>query len=276
MADEGQKKFGGKVDMDNFDFKDKSGWQLLAEVCRLLLALLGQLLLFLWKMLKRLGRFLLKWICKGIVALIDGVEYAIQSAKAFWNDNDTQEKLRKIKRWLHYAWLQTLRWLRKAMRATWRGLCWTGRKTLQGLIWLAKATVRAILHIGPTLRAIGRGLKAAGIATGHFFCRMVRGISNWWQRRCDAYHRFRKNKGFKGLLIDTGVWLKGRLNNYMDEAPEEAESDDSSATPTETAAPGDDDDEVAHFFEREHESEGKALTWSKRIYNAMKKVVEEE
>ena len=42
-----------------------------------------------------------------------------------------------------------------------------------------------------------------------------------------AYRKFRQHKGFKGLLIDIGNYLKSQIEKYMDEEQVEASADTS-------------------------------------------------
>ena len=192
-------------------------------------------------------KLLLKYICKGLLWLIDATGYAIERLQAFWNDNNTQEKLRKMKAGLIAAGEQLWAWTVAGSKATWRGL-----------VWLAKKTVQGIIHLGPTLKAIGRGLKKAACAVGR-----------WFQR---AWRRFRQNKGFKGLLIDLGNWLKGQIRDYIEEEPLQRR------LPAETIDEAVDDDDADDPFRglEDVENPSKVQTFGRRIYNAMKRIVEDD
>lgn len=252
-------------------FEDKSGGAMLAEVGRLLLVLLGRLLKLLLKYILRALKFILKWICKGLIALIDFIQFCAEKTRAFWNDNNTQEKIRKIRRWLKHAFIQLGIWIVVGAKATWKGLKWAARKTAQGTVWLVKHLVQAIIHLGPTLVKIGKGIKLGTIAFGRWLVRVGKGIRHWWQRRQLAYRNFRRNKGFKGLLIDLGNLLKKQINNYIEEEQAMDESNDDNYFEK-----VDEEDEVELEPEAEDKQpRGKIRTFGKGIYDAMKKIVDD-
>lgn len=246
----------------NDDFEGKSGSQMLAEVGRLILLLLLTLLKWLGRLLLRGLKLLLKYICKGLLWLIDATGYAIERLQAFWNDNNTQEKLRKMKAALVTAGEQLWSWTVAGSKATWRGL-----------VWLANKTVQGIIHLGPTLKAVGRGLKQAVCAVGRWFRRLWRGLRKWHINRQRAYRRFRQNKGFRGLLIDLGNWLKGQIRDYIEEEPLQRR------LPVETIEEDvvDDDEADDPFRGLDNvENPSKVQTFGRRIYNAMKRIVEDD
>lgn len=249
----------------NEHFDGKSAGKMLVEIGRLLLLLLLGLLKLLWRWLKKGLRWILKWICKGLLLLIDVTDLAIQRTRAFWNDNDTQEKLRKTRIWLLLSLRKLAKWSLTACISCWNLLCWLGKHLWLALIWFIKALIRGIIHLGPTLRAVGRSLAKAARATWRWIVRVCRWMKLGHLRRKRAYQRFRKNKGFKGLLVDVGSWLRLQLNNYLDEtpAPEEGEVDDD-----DDFNPFDDDDETVNH--------SKMHSLGRSIYNAMKKIVEDD
>lgn len=265
-------------------FSDKSALQMLREVGRLLLVLLARLLLVLLRLLRRLGKWLLRLICKGILFLIDLTHTTAVRLRDFWNDNDTQEKVHKLRRRLRWLGLLLLRGLRIGAKATWRGTKWLGRKLLIGLVALVRGLVYAVLHIGPTLRLLGHGLWVGLKAIGRWLRRCGRGIRKGYRQRQRAWRHFRRNKGFKGLLIDFGVWLKHQINNYVEE-----QTDDSSADEDETEEEELDEDaaesqrlleqpdnEDDYAFKPDTNGKRTIPTFGRSIYNAMKRIVEDE
>ncbi len=247
---------------DYHRYDDKSGGQMLLEICRLLLLLIVSLLRWCLRWLLKGLHWLLKWTCKGLLALIDLSVLAVARLRAFWNDNDTQEKLRKMRAWLLRTARLSWHYTRVGARAVFQGLLWLSRKTWQGLSWLSKATVRSILHLGPTLAALWRGLCRLSRLVWQWMRRVWTAFVGWLVRRRDAYRAFRQNKGFRGLLIDIGNWLKHLISNYLDEQPalesDEVESEESLFETDEYEA----EDEHVHTFGRS-------------IYNAMKRIVED-
>lgn len=253
----------------NDGFEGKSAGQMLAEVGRLLLLLLLNLLKWLGRLLLRGLKLLLKLVCKGLLWLIDATGRGIERLRAFWNDNDTQEKLRKLREGLVAASEQLWLWTVVAAKATWRGLVWLARNTAKGSVWLAKKTVQGIIHLGPTLKAIGRGLNRAARAVGRWLRRLWRCLRKRHLRRVRAWRRFRQNKGFKGLLIDLGNWLKGQLHDYIEEEPAQNLLE---ANPNYD----EDEDEDNPFKGLENvENPSKVQTFGHRIYQAMKRIVED-
>lgn len=251
------------------DYEGKSAGRMLAEVGRLLLLLLGKLLKVLGRLVLRLLRLLLKLVCKGLLALIDGTRVAIERLQEFWNDNNTQEKLRKLRAWIVLAGQKLWEWTVVAARATWKGLLWTARNSAEGLVWLLRKTVQGIIHLGPTLKAAGRALKRAAQAVGRWLRRLWRGLRKWHAERRRAYRHFRQNKGFKGLLVDVGNWLRGQIRDYVEEEPLPQ------SLPAEVVDETEDDDDDPFRALDERAGNSKIHTMGKRLYDAMKRIVED-
>ena len=91
--------------------------------------------------------------------------------------------------------------------------------------------------------------------------------AKWHLGRVRACRHFRKNKGFKGLLIDLGNWLKGQLHDYIEE--------ESPAQNLLEEAPNDDDDDDPFKALEDVENPSKMHTWGHRVYQAMKRIVED-
>lgn len=249
-------------------FENKSGAEMLAEIGRLVLVLLGKMLKLFLKYILKAFKFILKWICKGLLALIDFIQFCVTKTRAFWNNNNTQEKIRKIRLWFKHAFKTLGLWIVIAANASWKGLKWGCKKTLQGTVWLVKHIVQGIIHLGPTLVKIWRGIKKGFRAFGRWLVKVGRGIRLWWRNRQRAYRSFRRNKGFKGLLIDLGNLLKKQVNNYIEEEQAMDESDDDNIF--ETA-----EEEDSEMEQEDEVQRGKIHTFGKSIYDAMKKIVED-
>ena len=204
---------------------EQSGLRLLAEIGRLLLVLAGRVAAGAGRLLWRGLRLVLKWACRGLLALIDVSERGWTRAAAFWNDNGTQEKLRKARRAAWSALCASGRGARAASVWAARGLAWLAVRAWAALVWLLVAAARALVHLGPTLVAAGRGLARGARAARAGMRRAGRSVAAWRARRRAAWRRFRRNAGFRGLLVDVGVWLKGEVDSYMDEEQDEAQGD---------------------------------------------------
>ena len=241
---------------------------MLAEIGRLVLVLLGKMLKLFLKYILKAFKFILKWICKGLLALIDFIQFCATKTRAFWNNNNTQEKIHKIRLWFKHAFKTLGLWIVIAANASWKGLKWGCKKTLQGTVWLVKHIVQGIIHLGPTLVKIWRGIKKGFRAFGRWLVKVGRGIRLWWRNRLRAYRSFRRNKGFKGLLIDLGNLLKKQVNNYIEEEQAMDESDDDNIF--ETA-----EEEDSEMEQEDEVQRGKIHTFGKSIYDAMKKIVED-
>lgn len=253
------------------NYEEKSGGQMLLEIGRLLLVLLGRLLVQLWKYTKKFLRFLLKWLCKGLLLLIDYSEKGFYRLRDFWNDNNTQEKLRVAKE-VFIFWLKRLGyWLLKGVEYTGEGLVWLIEHLWIWSIWLGKKTVKAIIHLRPTLTKMWKGICIGADATWKWLKRVWHAICLWFHRRREAYRRFRKNKGFKGLLIDIGNGLKNSVTSYMDEEQDDGVEPDEAGEPR----PEQRETEVdTDLLESSLPEKSKVRSWGKKFYDGLKHIVE--
>lgn len=252
-------------------YGNRSGGQMLAEIARLLLVLLGKFGKWLWKYFKIFLRLLLKLFCKVILWIIDKTEEGLVRLRIFWNDNDTQAKVRIIRIKLRKAARQCGVWSVVALKATGRGLKWAAVHFYKGLVWLLRKTIQGCIHLRPTIRKAWKGLCIAAKWIASQCVKFVKGIAGWFRRRREAYHRFRQNKGFKGLLIDIGNALKRTVDNYM----EETQNEENENTGEHDSADG--NQEIitdADLLEAELNEDSKVRSIGKRIYNAMKRIVE--
>ena len=249
-------------------YEERSKMQMLAEIGRLLMVLLGKKLKKLWQYVKKFFRSLLVLVCKGLIALIDLTNNVIRRFRSFWNDNDTQAKVRKMKLTLK-LWTRRLgRWCVKGLIQTWKGLKWLGVHLWTGVVWLTKKTIEGLIHMRPTLVKGWKLLKQGLRATWRGIVACSRAFIAWLRGRYEAYRRFRKNKGFKGLLIDIGNGLKHSVNSYMDEEQNEEENvkeedDENMETEIDT-----------YFYESALPENSRVHSWGKRLYDAMKRIVE--
>lgn len=251
--------------MEEFEHNNKiderSTASMLAEIGRLVLKLLIVVL--------KAG---LKFIIRTIVLIIKACMAAWKRWLVFWNDNDTQAKVR-------YFRIQTLRfmraagaWLQMASKQGWKGfvramkllLKWTILgifATGRGIVWTARNTVQAIIHMKPTVvrmwKAVVAGLKAFWAWLGR--CRRGIRLSNIRRRR--RYEAFKREGGFKGALSRTSTSLKESIASYMEEDQDEV---------TEGAVTEDD-----LLEETLKSSDSRAGRIGKRIFDSMKDMAEE-
>jgi hypothetical protein len=273
MDNEFQNNFNNTNNSDDNSngYGNRSGGQMLAEIARLLLVLLGKFGKWLWKYFKIFLRWLLKMFCKFVLWIIDKTEEGIVRLRAFWNDNDTQAKVRIIRLKLRRAAKKCGVWSIIALKATGRALKWTAIHLYIGFVWLVRKTIEACIHLRPTIKKAWKGICIAAKWLANLMVSFVHGIANWFRARRDAYRRFRKNKGFKGLLIDVGNGLKRTVDNYMEE-PQNEENEN-----TDEPDSADDNQEIvtdADLLEAELNEESKVRSFGKRIYDAMKRIVE--
>lgn len=185
------------------NYEDKSGSEMLSEIGHLL-----------WKLCLKIVAHLLRLILKGIMLCFSLLKMLLQACIDFWNDNSTQEKLRMARRWC----VNSTKLLGSYALM---GLIAIGK----GLVWTAKATWRGITHLKPTLVFLGRLCvkTAKTIWRGIVGCARITRL--YFRKRQQAVRQFRRNKGFKGLLIDIKTFLQEQLNSYMDEDNETTSND---------------------------------------------------
>ena len=190
-------------DYSNNNYDNKSGSEMLSEIGRLL-----------WKLfLKCIARFL-KLILKGLMLCYALLKLILQACIDFWNDNSTQEMIHIIKSWCVKAFKTMGAYCVSGSIAFWKGLVWT-----------MKAIIRGIIHLKPTLTYLGRLCTKAGKGLWRGIVICCKAIRLYFLKKQHTFRRFRRNKGFKGLLIDTKNYLQALLNNYMDEDNETVSSE---------------------------------------------------
>jgi len=185
------------------NYEDKSGGEMLSEIGHLL-----------WKLCLKAVAHLLKLVLKGIMFCFALLKMLLQACIDFWNDNSTQEKLRMARHWCAQSF------------KTVGSYCWMGIIAIgKGLVWTAKATWRGITHLKPTLVFMGRLCVKAAKAIWRGLVVCGKAIRLFFLKRQHAFRRFRRNKGFKGLLIDTKTYLQEQLNSYMNDDNDTVSSD---------------------------------------------------
>ena len=250
---------------NNWENENKSTAAVLLEIAKLLILLL-------WKGVKALGRLilkglllLLKLLVKGLLWVIDSVERAIKRFKVFWNDNSTQQKRKKIGRGIKKACQATL-------TAIWVSIVYMGK----AIIWLLKKTFKGLIHLKSTLKTIWTWTVKAVKGFGRWINKTLKAVAAWWEKKKYQYRSFRRNQGFKGMLLDMRDGLKGEISNYIedDQQADDNKGKDGTQEHKEIV------DGVLGFTELDDEDEdnenmGGFKKIGRRIYRSMKRLVEE-
>lgn len=201
---------------------EKSASQLARELLRLLLVLAWRFLVWLFK------RFL-----KGVLWCMQATEKGWKRLNKWWNDNDTQEKVAKIKagqkkafrtlgRWCLIAGKSALKGIGIGTRATWKGIRVGAKATVQGIVAGIKATIQGMLHLRTTLKKAGTLLVQGARATKEWAKRCRQGMKLSHARRKRTYLKFKRNGGIKGMIVNTSRDVKNNIEMFMEEDQEEA------------------------------------------------------
>lgn len=230
----------------------KSGGQLLLELAKLILLLI-------WKIIKK-G---IKVLARFLLFLIESTQNGIARLIEWWNDNDTQEKVAEIKSTLK-KWAITFgKWCVIAFNAIVKGIIIGSVATWHGIVIGVKATIQGIIHLKPTIIKIGELTVKGTKAFIAWMKRCGRGIKLSHIRRKRAYQRFRKNKGFKGLIIDSSTAVKNGIKMFMEEDQHEADPD----AVTE-------DDLIEEEIEERLDEDSKAHKIGKKIFSTAKNIMD--
>ena len=224
---------------ENHYHDDKSGGEMLSEILHLL-----------FRLLIKSTKNLLQLIAKGLLLLWQLVRFGIRKCIQFWNRNSTQQKVRLAIDWT--------KWFIKACLV---GLVLAVKWLCLGTVWLAKAVVKGCIHLRPTIIYIGNATVRLLQLMGKGCMALWHGIISFCNGRRQAYQRFRKTKGFKGLLIDTKGYLQKQLDDYMDEGQEDKESN----------AVG-----YGEYFTDEGGRNGSKSSLGHRIYNGVNRILDNE
>ena len=295
------------------DYDDKNGWQMLAEIVRLLLLLALKGLGRVWKYVRRGLRLLLKGVCIALLALIDFGILCAQRWSRFWNDRTTQEKVRQLKhgaavtwkalttaaRWIAVHSVIAARWLavhsviagRWLAVHLWKGARWLAVHAVIGIWLFCKGVAWTIVHLRKALSVAAHGLhiaavyswKALRIAaawTWQGLVNLAKALRRYARRRKAAYLRFRRAGGMRGLLIRCGLALKTYIYNSLEEQEQPGTARSLPSQIAEDEEEDDDlppeDEEEALFRRMQEESGGKVHTYGRGFYQALKRIVEED
>lgn len=207
------------------EYSGKSALELIRELLKVLLVLLWRFLVW-----------LIKKFLKGVLWCMQTAEKGWNRLDDWWHDNNTQEKVAKIKAWLKRAAKTFGRWCFKAGKATLKGLkiglLATGhgiviaaKATGKGLVIGIKATIQGIIHLRPTIKKIGQLIVAGFWATVAGMKRCKRGMKLSRIRRKRAYEAFKRNGGMKGVIINSTRNVRSNIERFMEEDQEEAAPD---------------------------------------------------
>ena len=284
------------------DYDDKNGWQMLAEIVRLLLLLALKGLGRVWKYVRRGLRLLLKGVCIALLALIDFGILCAQRWSRFWNDRTTQEKVRQLKHGADVTWkalATAARWIavhsviagRWIAVHLWKGARWLAVHAVIGIWLFCKGVAWTIVHLRKALSVAAHGLhiaavyswKALRIAaawTWQGLVKLAKALRRYARRRKAAYLRFRRAGGMRGLLIRCGLALKTYIYNSLEEQEQPGTARSLPSPNTEDEEEDDDlppeDEEEALFRRMQEESGGKVHTYGRGFYQALKRIVEED
>jgi hypothetical protein len=207
------------------EYSGRSASQLIRELLRLILVLIWRFLVWVFKR-----------ILKGILWCMQAIEDGAVRLNEWWHDNDTQEKVAKIKAWIKRAAKATGHALMVAAKATGRGIVIAAKATGHGLKVAAiatghgivrgtKATIQGIIHLRPTIKRIGRGIANSWRAFVAWLKRCRRGNKLSRIRRKRRHEAFRRNGGMKGWMTRTSHNMRSNIERFMEEDQEEADPD---------------------------------------------------
>ena len=239
---------------NNKDYNEKSTLAVLGEILKLLCLLL-------WKGIKILGRFflkclkfILKWIIKGVIFIIDFIDSSIGKFKSFWNDNSTQEKRRKVVEGLKNTGMACLKGIGVA-------LLFIGKS----LLWLLKKLILGLIHLKTTFRVVWKWIKNTSVSIINWIRKQGKNLKTWTSNLRRNYRSFRHNQGFKGLLVDLRNGLKGEITKYVEkEADEDTEEVDDNVEIEIDTEINEDDDDNPSLLKR----------FGRKIYRSMKNIVD--
>ncbi len=238
---------------NNRNNNEKSTMAVIMEIMKLL----GLLCL---KLLKRLGmfvlkclKFILKWTIKGLIFVIDAIDKGWNKLKQFWNDNNTQEKKRKI-----------LNGLKKGCVNAIKGIGISLLFLLKALVWLFKKFFIAILHLKSTFKICGEWITNTAAKVWKWSKNRVRKTKDFFKKIKYNYKSFRRNQGFKGLLFDLRNGLKKTITQYIENEQDDDEDTEEEIETVEIVT----DTE----FDEDDTNVSGIRKMGRRIYKAMKNI----
>lgn len=234
------------------EYSKQSGWQLLLELGRLILLLI-------WKIFRK-G---MKVLAKFLLFIIEYIQESFERLIEWWNANDTQEKVKKIKATIK-EWCNIFaEWCVIAAKTTAKGIKIGAIATYHGIITGTKAAIQGIIHLKPTVVKIGKLIVQGCKAFAAWLVRCGRGIKLQNIKNRRAYQRFRRNKGFKGLIIDSSTAVKNGIKMFMEEDQHEAALD----AVTE-------DDLIEEEIEERLDEDSKAHKIGKKLFSTAKNIMD--
>jgi hypothetical protein len=207
------------------EYTGRSASQLVRELIRLILVLIWRFLVWLFKK-----------ILKGLLWCMQAAEDGCKRLNEWWHDNNTQEKVAKIKAWLKRAaqtfghWCviagkATLHGIAVGAKATWHGIKVATKATAKGIVIAIKATIQGIIHLRPTIKKLGQLIVKGAKAFVAWLKRCKRGMKLSHIRRRRRYEAFRRNGGIKGWMVSTTRDVRKNIEMFMEEDQEEADPD---------------------------------------------------
>ncbi len=216
---------GKETHKEHEEYTGRSASQLFRELLRLLLVLIWRFLVWLFKR-----------ILKGILWCMQAIEDGLIRLNDWWHDNNTQEKVAKMKAWLKKAAKTFGHWCVVAAKATGKGIVIAAKATGHGLIVAAKATgrgiviavkatIQGIIHLRPTIKKIGQLIIKGAKNTAAGMKRARRGMKLSSIRRRRRHEAFVRNGGMKGWMNRTSHNVRSNIERFMEEDQEEATPD---------------------------------------------------
>lgn len=221
---------------------------------------------------------------KGIVWCIDKSIDLVNDFIVFWNSGSTQDKIKRFKantkanfNALVKGCTIVCQFICKytviGAKFLWKYLCIGVKLFVKYLIatvigiwhlilWAVITIKDLIIHSKPTFIRLGKQIKKGSIDFWHWLKRVHRGNKLRRIRRKRAWQHFRRTKGFKGLLIEIANNITHGIKSFMEE--EQSDLHDDAIT---------EDDIIAKEIE---ERQGKATKISGKIFQGVKKIVEEK
>lgn len=207
------------------EYAGRSAMQLVRELLRLLLVLIWRFLVWVFKR-----------ILKGILWCMQAIEDGLRHLNEWWHDNNTQEKVAKIKAWLKKAAKTFGHWCVVALKATGKGLAIAAKATghglvvgakatARGIVYGVKATIQGIIHLRPTIKKIGQLIVRGAKNFVAWTKRVRRGMKLSSIRRRRRHEAFVRNGGVKGWMTRTSHGVRSNIEKFMEEDQEEAAPD---------------------------------------------------
>ncbi len=203
-----------EIQNEKDEFSGKSASQLTRELLRLIFVLIWRFLVWVFKR-----------ILKGILWCMQAIEEGSKRLNDWWHDTNTQQKVAKIKATLIQVINTAGDWCVKAVKVAGHGIKVAAKATGKGIVIGAKATWNGIIHLGPTIKKLGRLIVQGYHATIAGLKRWRRGMKLSRIRRKRAYQEFQRKGGIKGWMVNTSHNVKDNIQKFMEEDQQEAAPD---------------------------------------------------